>query len=125
MKFLPNNHKPQLINPHSWPDIQQHYINLNNHGWQLDPLLELVRHIIASKLAARLFAYTSLDNLVIGIFNPMEPHRETLHLKFDSQLQQWFYKYYPKPGEPVEWERQYPADKGIEKFESFIRMIRW
>jgi hypothetical protein len=48
------NHKPQLINPRSWPDIEQHYIDLNNHGWQLDPLLELVRHIIASNLAARL-----------------------------------------------------------------------
>ena len=73
----------------------------------------------------RLFAYTSLDNLVIGIYDPMEPDRETLHVKYDNQLQQWLFKYYPKPFEPVEWEKQYPVDKGVEKFDNFIKMIKW
>jgi hypothetical protein len=125
MNIPSNNYQPQLIKPHSWPDIEQHYIDLNNHGWQLDPLLQLVRHIMTSGLDGRLYAFTSHEILVIGIYNPMERDRETLHLKFDGQSQQWFFTYYPKPGEPVEWEKIYPADKGTEKFDSFISMIRW
>ena len=55
----------------------------------------------------------------------MERDRETLHVKYDNQLQQWLFKYYPKPFEPVEWEKQYPVDKGVEKFDNFIKMIKW
>jgi hypothetical protein len=118
-------YKPETAKVQPWSDIEQHYVDLNNHDWQLDPLLQLVRHIIATKLSDRLFAFTSMDKLVVGIYDPMEWNREALHIEFDGQTQKWFFKYYPKPKEAVEFERQYSADKGIEKFDNFIKMLKW
>jgi hypothetical protein len=57
--------------------------------------------------------------------DPMEWNREALHVEFDGQTQKWLFKYYPKPKEPIEFEQQYTADNGIEKFDNFIKMIRW
>jgi hypothetical protein len=107
-----------------WPDIEQHYIDSNNRS-QLDPLLQLVRHIIATKLSDRLFAFTSMYKLIVGIYDPMEWNREALHIEFDGQTQKWLFRYYPTPNRPVEFERQYAADKGIEKFDNFIKMMKW
>ena len=118
-------YKPQTVNVRPWSDIEQHYLDLNNLGWQLEPLLHLVRHIIATKLSERLFAFTSMDKLVVGIYDPMEWNREAIHIAFDGQSQKWFFKYHPKPNEPLEFERQYPADKGIEKFDNLIKILKW
>ena len=109
----------------SWAAIEQHYIDLNNHGWGHNRLLELVRHIKSSDLSKRLFAYTSLDKLIITIYETIEPKREALHIEFDRELQKWSFKYYSKPDKSIEFERQYKADMGIEKFESFIKIINW
>jgi len=118
-------YKPCTTKVLPWPDIESFYENLRKHGWQIDPLIQLVRHIITTKLCDRLFAYTSIDKLVVGIYDPMEWNREALHIEFDGPTQKWFFKYYPKPQEPVEFERKYPAAKGIEKFENFIKMLKW
>ena len=56
---------------------------MNKRGWKHDKLLELVRHIKSSDLSKRLFAYTSLDKLVISIYDTIEPNREALHISFD------------------------------------------
>lgn len=119
-----SKYKSQTAKVQPWPDIEQHYIDLNNHGWQLSPLLHLVRHIIATKLSDRLFAFTSMDKLMVGIYDPMEWNREALHIEFDGQTEKWLFKYHPKPNEPVEFERQYSAHKGIEKFDNFIKMSK-
>jgi hypothetical protein len=118
-------YKPQLAKVRPWREIEEFYIELINHGWQVEPMLQLVKHIISSKLSERLFAYTSADKLVVGIYEPMEWNREALHIEFYGQEQKWFFKYHPKPNEPVEFERQYKAERGIEKFNNFIKMIGW
>ena len=88
-------------------------------------MLELVRHIKGSDVAKRLFAYTSLDKLVISIYEPIDAAREALHIVFERQVQEWSFRYYSKPNKPVEFERDYSAEKGIEKFDSLIKMINW
>ncbi len=120
-----DNYISQESKARPWPDIEQHYVDLNIHGWRLEPLLELVRHIMATKMSDRLFAFTSMDKLIVGIYDPMEWNREALHIEFDAQSQKWFFKYYPKPNEPGEFERQYIGDKGLEKFDNFISMMKW
>jgi hypothetical protein len=118
-------YKSQTTKVRPWSDIEQHYVDLNKHDWKLDPMVHLVRHIIATKLSDRLFAFTSMDKLIVGIYDPMEWNREALHIKFDGQTQEWFFKYHPKPNEPVEFERHYSEDKGVEKFDNFIKMLKW
>ena len=125
MELSPGRYQPILIKAHPWPNIQEHYADLVNSGWHLQPMLELVTHIIASDLRTRLFAFASLDGLIISIYDPIERNREALHLKFDHFHQKWLFEYYPKPNHPVEWRREYPTDQGIEKFENFIRLNKW
>lgn len=88
-------------------------------------MLQLVKHIISTKLSDRLFAYTSMHKLVVSIYKPIEWNREALHIEFDVLDNKWHFKYYSKPKEPVEFERNYAPEKGIEKFDAFIKLIKW
>lgn len=118
-------YKLQLAQPTPWAGIEAFYQDLLANGWALMPMVDLIRHITGTKLHERLFAYTSLDTLAISIYNPIEFGRETLRIKFNGDLQQWHFAYLPKPLESAEFERTYAADKGIEKFDNFIRMMKW
>jgi hypothetical protein len=118
------NFKAQTSTVMSWDEIEEHFTKWFQGQYQ-DNIAILVKHIKMSGLSQRLFGYTSMDKLVVGIYNPMEWNREALHIEFDVEGQKWWFKYYPKPNEPVEFERQCSADKGIEKFDNFIKMINW
>lgn len=108
-----------------WSDIEAHYTSLMHSNWQVAPMLELVRYVISTHLSERLYAFTSLDKLVVGIYNPMEWDLEALHIQFDSVRQKLVFMYFPKPFEPVEFEREYDPEKGIEEFQNYIRMLKW
>lgn len=122
---MTTKYKPQTAMARSWDEIEEHYVDLNKNGWAHDKLLDLVRHIKSTGLGDRLFAYTSLDKLVVSIYNPVEWNREALHIEFDTHNQKWDFKYLSRPNEKPEFERQYPADFGIEKFDKFVSMIKW
>ena len=117
--------KPPTAKARPWKEIEEHYVDLNNKGWGHHRLLELVRHIKSSGLQERLFAYTSLDKLIISIYDPIERDRESLHIDFDRDNQRWDFKYISIPSEQGGFERQYEADLGLEKFDKFISMIKW
>ncbi|TFF35204.1 hypothetical protein [Mucilaginibacter psychrotolerans] len=117
--------KPQLTLPTPWEGIEAFFRDLLANGWALMPMVDLIMHITGTKLHERLFAYTSLDTLATSIYNPIEFGRETLRIKFNRHLQQWHFSYSPKQFEPAEFDRTYAADKGIEKFDNFIRMMKW
>jgi hypothetical protein len=108
-----------------WDEIEEHYIDLNQHGWGHDRLLSLVRHIKSTGLQHRLFAYTSLDKLIVSVYNPIQSNKEALHIEFDRQNQRWDFKYRSTSNEKPEFERHYNADLGIEKFDKFVSMIKW
>lgn len=117
---------PQTAKVVAWSDIERRYADLiNEHGWRIEPLYELVKHIRHTRLSERLFAFTSMDKLVVGIYDPMEWNRETLHVEFDDEEQRFTFSYYSMPNAPVEFERRYPAGKGIEKFDKFIEAVKW
>ncbi|WP_375437722.1 hypothetical protein [uncultured Hymenobacter sp.] len=108
-----------------WEVIEGRYTELINRGWRLIPLLDLVQKIKSSPLSTKLYAFTSLDRLVVSIYPDIEWERETLHVLFDQHRQEWEFKYFAKPYQKPEFVRQYPADAGKEKFDQFINMIRW
>ena len=122
---MTTKYQPQTAKARTWDEIEEHYVNLNSHNWGHDRLLELVKHIKTTGLRDRLFAYTSMDKLVVSIYDPIEWNREALHIEFDTQNQKWDFKYISRPNEKPEFERQYDADLGLEKFDKFLSMIKW
>ena len=122
---MTTKYKPQTAKVRPWDKIEEHYVDLNRHGWKHDRLLDLVRHIRSTELHNRLFAYTSMDKLVVSIYDPIEWNREALHIEFDTRNQRWDFKHISRPNEKPEFERQYQAELGIDKFDKFISMIKW
>lgn len=105
---------------HDWDYIENQFLNR-----QYVKMLELIRHIKDSGLSKRLFGAISLDRLIVGNDNPLVWHKETITITFDFQKNIWHFKYYANPFAKPEFERIYPAKKGIEKFDNFIKIIRW
>lgn len=115
---------PQTTKPHSWKEIEEHFTKWFG-GVYADNIAKLVKHIISSKLSERLFAFTSMDKLVVANYEPIEMNKDTLHITFHSDEQKWTFEYFASPLKKAEFVRIYPTDKGIEKFENFIKMIGW
>ena len=120
-----DKYKPKYNKSKSWLEIENWYVELIEHGLKFEPMLKLIQHIRNSNLNERLFAYTSIHKLVIGIYDEIEWNREALHIEFDTDNRKWFFKYLSKPYEPIEFERTYNEGLGIEKLEQFIKNINW
>jgi hypothetical protein len=118
-------YKEQTAKTRPWSEIEGHYTHLISRGWELDPMRQLVQHIIRTELSNRLFAYTSMDKLVIGIYDPMEWNREALHIEYDGTERLWSFKFLAKPNAPVEFERTYGTEEGMIKFDNFVKMLKW
>ncbi|MGI4884214.1 MAG: hypothetical protein ACRYFR_04570 [Janthinobacterium lividum] len=110
--------------PHSWASIAAHYQDLTAHGWGPE-MLELVQHVISSGASSRLFAFTSLDKLKVSNCEPLE-NTEVLRIHFDRKRQVFCFAYHATwgPTQP-EFNREYPVEKGVEKFDQFLRWIGW
>jgi hypothetical protein len=118
-------YKPQIVKVAQWQQIEEYYTDLISHGWELESMLSLIRFIRNNNLDKRLFAYTSLDKLVLTIYNPAEWHRESLHIEFERNLKKWHFEYHPKPNGPIEAERYYSEEDGINKFCQYIEWLKW
>jgi hypothetical protein len=110
-------------NNQSWDFILKKYVSLKEHEWNVEPMILLVEHIKAF-YSNRLFAYTSLDLLIISIHPDIDRCIETLHIKFDRSENQFLFSYYSKSNK-AEWERKYHSEDVNKKFDQFIKMINW
>jgi len=119
------NYNPTYTKSRGWDEIEHWYIELIEHGLTLEPMLDLVKHIRSSKLKIRLYAYTSMHKLVVSIYEQIEWNREALHIEFDLETRNRFFKYWSKPFAESEFERKYSEELGIEKFDQFINYIKW
>ena len=88
-------------------------------------MLNLVRYIKSSGLENRIYAYTSMHKLVVGIYEEIEWNSEAIHIEFDISSRKWYFKYHPKPNEPIEFERTYKEEQGLSKFQSIIKYLNW
>ena len=111
------------VKAQSWDYIENRF--LTDWGDKHTRLLELVRHIKNSDLSQKLFGSTSMDKLVVSIYDPLDYRKESLHITFDLFDKKWKFLYYAKPFGEAEFVRTYDEDKGIEKFDNFIKMIKW
>ena len=119
-------YKPVLVKARPWNDILDFYLRLaNNHGWKLQPMIDLIHYIIRTELNERLYGYTRIDILIISIYNPIEHDRESLRLHYSGSMNEWTSVYCSKPFEKMTYVRKYRGEQGIEKFSTFINRIKW
>ena len=110
----------------SWDFVIENYESLIRHEWRIEPMLELIRHIVFN-YSSRLYAFTSLDKLIISIYENIDMLSEALHVRYDCESKKFSFAYFgghsalPQP----EWQREYDAEDGIKKFDAFIKMINW
>jgi hypothetical protein len=107
----------------TWEYIENRFVE--DFGDRHFKMIELIQHIRRSGIATRLFAYSSMDKLVISIYETIDPRKDALHITFDLVADNWHFVYYAKPFTDPEFERTYPSAIGIEKFDNFLHMIRW
>jgi hypothetical protein len=107
----------------TWEYIENRFVS--DFGGRHFKMIELIQHIRSSGLAYRLFAYSSMDKLVISIYETIDPRKDALHINFDLVADKWYFLYHAKPYTDPEFEKTYPSEKGIEKFDKFVDMIRW
>jgi hypothetical protein len=121
-----DKYKPSETKSRSWEEIELFYNDLISRGWPLQDMILLVQYIRNDcNLNQKLFACTSLDKLVIGIYNPVELDREALHIHYEKEKKLWNFKYYPYPYHDIEHERNYPGELLVEKFQSYTDMLKW
>ena|SRR5689334_12847039 len=116
-----------MITKHqSWEFINKGYESLYEKGWKISAMIELVNYI-SSKYSGRLYAFTSLDTLIISLYHDIDRLSEALHIRFDQSSQKFFFSYYGghSRAKQPEWQREYESSDGITKFDKFIKMIKW
>jgi len=94
-------------------------------GFPYESMLALIRFIRKGNLDKKLFAYTSMHNLVVTIYNPAELGRETLHITLNVNNMRWRFEYRPKPFEPSEMIRYCDDDELIVTFYKYINRLKW
>jgi len=109
-----------------WPSIVAFYQHLTSYGWGHE-MLALTQHIVSSDAAQRLYAYTSHATLKVSIYPSKVGHKEELIIDFNQQKKVFCFQYYARPilREQPEFYREYPSEVAAEKFDQFLRWIRW
>ena len=109
-----------------WPSIVAFYQELTSYGWGHE-MLALTQYIALSDAAKRLFASSSHASLKISIYPSRVGHTEELIIDFDQQKKVFYFQYYARPmlHEQPEFYREYPPEVAAEKFDQFLRWIRW
>lgn len=118
-------YKPQLADARSWYDILLHYNELVDINQAFKPLLSLVTFIEGNEIRNRIYAYTSMHKLIVGIYNRIEWNSEALHIEFNIETREWLFLYFSKPTEPKVFEKKYKESEGIEKFKQIIKYLKW
>ena len=108
-----------------WSGIEERYRKLSNeHGFGGE-MLTLVQHIRNTGLADRLFAFTSMHDLIIGLYPELERGIETLHVTYDVKNGTYHLAYHASPTQSAEVTRVYSRDVGLQKFDDFIGYLKW
>ena len=116
-KYHPWNAKAQ-----SWEFIENRF----EEDWpDHTSMLKLIQHIRNSELEDKLFGSTSMDKLVVSIYDPVDYRKESLHITFNLFKSEWKFEYIAMPFDNPNFIRTYDEQLGIEKLEKFIKMIKW
>lgn len=122
---LPNvRGRSDRIPAQKWSAIEERYGKwAAEHGFGGE-MLDLVRHIRATGLADRLYALTSMHDLVIGRYPELEWCIEMLKVRYEANDGAYHLEYWASPEGP-EVSRVYSRNVGLQKFEGFIGYLKW
>ena len=116
------------ITARPWPEIVEYYRNLvEDHGWPIEPMLELVRRIEVSPYSSGLVAYTSHATLAVAqspknFWRGPELRIECDHLESKS----FRFTFIERVDVEDPWTRTADADEGFEVLERFLlKRARW
>lgn len=116
------------IQPRPWSNVVQYYQNLvPDHGWNIEPMIQLVKQIEASGFAAGLFPYTSMFTLCIAHRHTPRMHQEELRITFSPAENRFHFEYWSQPlVKPGPWKRTCGAEDGFATLERILlKRVRW
>ena len=98
-KYHPWNAKAQ-----SWEFIENRF----EEDWpDHTSMLKLIQHIRNSELEDKLFGSTSMDKLVVSIYDPVDYRKESLHITFNLFKSEWKFEYIAMPFDNPNFIRTY------------------
>jgi hypothetical protein len=109
----------------SWDYIIDFYKGAVKNGLNQTLMLNLVSDIASNKVSEKLFPRISLLRLVISIYEPIEPFRESIHIEFDPIANLFKFTYYSLPFQDPTFVRLYSPKDATTKFFQFIEWINW
>ena len=119
-------YKPSESKAKPWEEIEHFYNDLVSQGWPLKDIISVVQYIRHhDSLNQKLFACTSLDKLIVSVYNPIELNHEALHIHYEKGEKLWNFRYYSYPHSEAEHEGNYPGELLVEKFQNYIDMLKW
>lgn len=116
---------PWYAESKSWEEIENFYVQLINAGLEFGPMVDLIQHIRSTGISTRIFAFTSMHKLILGIYDKIDWRSEALHVEFNTNNQEFHFAYHPKPYVSTEFNQICAEDVGIRKFMKFLDLMKW
>ena len=116
------------IETRPWPEIVERYRNLvEDYGWPIEPMLELVRRIEVSPYSSGLVAYTAHTTLAVAQSPKNFWRGPELRIEFDHLESKAFrFTFIEREDDWNPWTRTAGADEGFEVLERFLtKRARW
>jgi hypothetical protein len=112
------------VKSRSWRELARFYRGLiEEHGWNLWPMLRLVEAIAASRYAQGVYAATSLAVLYLSQHSEFEFEQNTVRVEFANGG--FAFRYRESPYDSKEWKKECEADEGFATFEHVMKKLRW
>jgi hypothetical protein len=116
------------INPQSWDEVVSVFRHLvDDCGWKVRPMLELVEFVASSPYATALFPTTSHDRLCLSRTRVIRWHHEMLMVQFDPDAEGFRFEYWQASQASTEpWRTSSPAQEGVTRLEHILKKrLRW
>ena len=110
-----------------WPSIVESYRGLvEDHNWNFQPMLDLVKKIENSPYAQGTAPMTSMAALYIAQSNSGLNHFPKLRIEYDPENENFAFTYEDGYMKKKWWRRTVSSDEGFELLERFfLKRARW
>ena len=108
-----------------WSEILADYSAHSGGPWSHIVLIPLLQHIVRAGYSKRLFGYTHRAGLFVTNYPNIVHRKDELAILPVPPRSSVRFEYSANPLTPVEFAREYAPDQLIEKFDSFVAMVRW
>ena len=118
-----NKYIPTLSKAQSWEYLLNRY--QSEFEGQFSFYVELVNHILKSEIHNRIYAVSSMNKIIISVYELIDFQREALHISLNPASHKLSFTYFSKPNIDPEFERCYDVKDGVPKFDQFVEMLNW